>query len=124
MDASPEITQIINLYFDTLYYCDLDKFDRVFHKKAIYATADEAPLLFHNMTEYRKIIAERVSPASTNELRKDFIDNIKLAGKNTAIVSVRCTIAQSNFIDFLTLVREDGQWRVIAKVFHIINDRD
>lgn len=116
-----EITQVLNLYFDTLYYCDLDKFDIVFHERAIYATTDETPPLFRNMNEYRQVIAKRVSPSSTNELRSDVIESIELAGKNTARARVRCSIGSRSFVDFLTLIYDNGQWRIIAKVFQIID---
>ena len=102
MNTVSEITQVINLYFDTLYYCDLDKFDIVFHERAIYATADEVVPLFRNMNEYREVIAKRTPPISANEPRLDFIDSIELAGENTARVRARCTIGSRNFVDFLT----------------------
>lgn len=45
MNAFSEVHELLDQYFDTLYYCDIQKFDVVFHPQAIYATADEAPLL-------------------------------------------------------------------------------
>lgn len=120
MDAFSDITTVLNRYFDTLYYCDLDKFDKVFHERAIYITADESPTLCYGMGEYRKIIAQRESPSSRQEPRKDCIDGIELAGENTARARVRCAIGSRNFVDFLTLIREGGQWKIIAKVFQII----
>ena len=120
MNVFSEITKVLQLYFDTLYYCDLDKFDLVFHQRAIYATADESPPLFRNMNEYREIIAKRKPPASTGEPRKDYIDRIDLAGNNMERVRARCSIGTHDFIDFLTLIFNNGQWKVIAKVFQII----
>lgn len=119
MSTFSDIIQVLHNYFDTLYYCDLDKFDDVFHEHALYATADETPPLFRNMTEYRRVMTERTSPASRNEVRKDIIDNIELAGDNTASVRVRCSIGSRDFTDFLTLVKINGQWKIIAKVFQI-----
>lgn len=45
MNAFSKVHELLDQYFDTLYYCDIQKFDVVFHPQAIYATADEAPLL-------------------------------------------------------------------------------
>lgn len=120
MNAFSDITRTLNLYFDVLYYCDLDKFDEVFHERAVYATTDEMTPLFRDMSEYRQIIAARKSPASCKEPRKDFIESIELAGKNTARVRARCSIGSRDFVDFLTLIRDNGQWHVIAKIFQII----
>jgi hypothetical protein len=115
-----DINGILEEYFDALYFCDVEKLQRVFHPKAIYASADETPLLYRTMEEYVPVVAARQSPASRNEARRDHIDAIDLAGENTAVARVRCAIGQRDFVDFLTMVRVDGRWRIIAKVFQII----
>jgi len=121
---NPSLDQICNViqeYFDALYYCDVDKLHSVFHAKAIYATADEVPFLYRTMEEYAAVVAARQSPASRKEVRRDHIDSIDLAGENTAVARLRCSIGERDFVDFLTLVRTDGRWRIIAKVFQIID---
>ncbi len=110
----------IGTYFDGLYESDIDKLERVFHPRAIYATADEPTPLFRNMDEYFPVVAARPSPASRNEVRKDCIDEIQFAGDNTAFARVRCSIGDRDFVDFLSFVREDDRWLIIAKVFQII----
>ena len=116
----PQITRLLTDYFDGLYDCDVEKLTSVFHPQAVYATADETPLLFRTMEEYLPTVAARQSPASRQEPRRDHIDEIQLAGDNTALARVRCSIGDRDFVDFLSLVRTDGQWRIIAKVFQII----
>ncbi|MDJ1156693.1 nuclear transport factor 2 family protein [Chelatococcus sp. SYSU_G07232] len=118
--AFDDITGVLQEYFDALHFCDVDKLQRVFHPKAIYATADETPLLYRTMEEYVPVVAARQSPASHNEARRDHVDAIELAGENTAVARVRCSIGQRDFVDFLSMVRTDGRWRIIAKVFQII----
>lgn len=115
-----DITQCLADYFDGLYHCDVEKLASVFHPKAIYATADETPLLHRTMEEYLPIVAARPSPASRGETRRDHIDEIQMAGDNTALARVRCSIGSRDFVDFLSLVRTDGQWRIVAKVFQVI----
>jgi hypothetical protein len=66
------------------------------------------------------VVAARQSPASRGERRRDQIDALDLAGENTAVARVRCSIGARDFVDFLTLVRTEGRWRIIAKVFPII----
>jgi hypothetical protein len=118
--AFRDISAVLTDYFDALYFCDVEKLRRVFHPRAIYATADEAPLLYRTMEEYVPVVAARQSPASRGERRRDHVDALDLAGENTAVARVRCSIGTRDFVDFLTLVRTEGQWRVIAKVFQII----
>jgi hypothetical protein len=113
------VSDVLGTYFDGLYYADTDRLASVFHPKAIYATADETPLLYRTMDEYFAVVAKRVSPASRNEPRRDVIDAIEFAGENTAFARVRCSIGTKDFIDFLTLVRTNGAWSIMAKIFQI-----
>lgn len=120
MSAYDEIQEVLQIYFDALYHCDTDKLAQAFHPKAIYSTADETPILHRTMEEYFPVIAARVSPASQGGARKDSIDAIEFAGDNTAFARVRCSIGSRDFVDFLTLVRAEEKWRIMAKVFQII----
>jgi len=113
------VTEVLKTYFDGLYHADTKRLGKAFHSKAIYATADETPLLYRTMDEYFPVVAQRVSPATRNEPRRDAIVSIEFAGENTAFARVRCSIGTKDFIDFLTLVRTDGAWRIMAKIFQI-----
>jgi len=123
MNNFSAVHDLLDKYFDTLYYCDLEKFDAIFHPQAIYATADETPLLYRDMSAYRKVIAQRHSPASRSEQRRDFIDAIEFAGDNTALARVRCSIGERDFVDLLSLVQTEGRWSIIAKIFQIIEQK-
>ncbi len=120
MSRFAEIEAVLQDYFDALYTCDVELLGRVFHPLAIYATADETPLLHRTMPEYMKVVAARQSPRDRSEPRRDQIEDIQLAGDNTALARVRCSIGSRDFTDFLTLVQTDGQWRIMAKIFQII----
>lgn len=117
--AMQEIETVLQAYFDGLYYCDVDRLKGVFHPRAIYATADEPSPLIRSMPEYFPVISARPSPASRAERRKDKIETIHIAGKNTACARVTCRIGARAYVDFLSLIREGGKWRIIAKVFQI-----
>ena len=77
--AFDEIVRVLQNYFDGLYEGDVEKLGRVFHPRAIYATADETPLLYRTMDEYFPVVAARQSPASRGEVRRDYIDSIDVA---------------------------------------------
>jgi len=113
------VVNVIHQYLDGLHHCDVEIFKQVFHPQAIYATADETPLLYRQMDEYFAIIAKRQSPASRGEPRNEAIDDLQFAGENTAFARVRCAIADMQFVDFLTLVRTEGRWQIMSKIFQI-----
>lgn len=116
-DRFADIQAVLKTYFDGLYTCDTGLLEHIFHPRAVYATADESPALIRSMAEYFPVVAKRTSPASQNAPRRDVIESIDLAGENTAMARVRCTINANDFVDFLTLIREDGQWRIMSKIF-------
>ncbi len=116
--ARAEIDQVLGAYFDGLYHSDAVQLAEVFHPAAIYATATEGPLLHLAMDQYLPIVAERESPAARGETRRDEVVSVELAGTVTALARVHCAIGPRYFTDLLTLVRVDGRWQIIAKVFH------
>lgn len=117
-DAAGEVRNLLQQYFDALYASDAAALRLVMHPRAIYVCATDTELVYRTMEEYLPIVAERPSPASRNEVRRDSIDSVELAGPNTARARVRCSIGDRDFIDFLTLIRVSGRWTIISKVFH------
>ena len=116
--ALAEIEALLSRYFDALHTSDPASLGEVMHPAAIYASASERPMLVRTMDEYLPIVAARPSPASRGEPRRDQIDMIDLAGDDTALAKVRCSIGDRDFTDYLSLVRERGRWRIMAKIFH------
>ena len=114
------IAAVIADYFDGLYYSDTDRLARVFHPLAQYVCATDGSLLYRTMGEYFPIVAARPSPASRGEVRQDRILSIEFAGPGTARAVLNCAMGDRVFTDWLTLVRLDGRWQVISKVFHYV----
>jgi hypothetical protein len=112
------IAQAMSLYFDGLHHSDTARLRQVFHPKAIYACASEGSLLQLDMDEYFAVVDARPSPASRGQPREDHILGVEFAGPVTAFVKARCTIAPKQFTDFLSFVKLDGRWQLVAKVFH------
>jgi hypothetical protein len=119
-DAAAEaaIRALLRDYFDGLHFSDVQRLGRVFHASAMYACATSGTLQLLDMAAYLAVVAQRSSPASLGQPRADEIVSIEMAGPVTALARVHCTIAPKRFTDLLTLVRVDGEWRILAKVFH------
>lgn len=121
-DASIQAT--VQDYLDGLYHSDTDRLRRVFHPLAVYASATGGELTHRTMDEYLPIVQARPSPASRHEQRRDRVVSIELVGPVTAVARVECAIGPRRFDDVLTLVRVDGRWQIIAKVFHYEIDEE
>ncbi|WP_284616682.1 nuclear transport factor 2 family protein [Aquabacterium humicola] len=112
------VSALLQDYFDGLHHSDSERLRRVFHPQAHYFCATDGTLLHLDMAAYFPVVQARPSPASRGEARRDRIRAIKFAGPVTAFVEAECTIAPKAFTDFLTLVKLDGRWQIVAKVFH------
>jgi hypothetical protein len=113
-----EIADVLSMYFDGLYHSDTKRLRSVFHPRAQYVCATGGTLTYRTMEEYFPIVDQRPSPASRREPRVDSIVSIEFAGPVTAFARVHCAIGPKYFTDLLTLVRVDGRWQIISKVFH------
>lgn len=112
------VAAVLREYFEGLYRSDTQILRRVFHPAALYACATSGTLVALSMGEYFPVVDQRPSPASRGEPRADRILAIEFAGPVTALARVECTIRPKHFTDLLTLVKLDGRWQIIAKVFH------
>lgn len=112
------IEALLGRYFDGLHHSDAALLGRVFHPQAIYACASDGQLTHMTMDAYLPMVAARPSPASRQEKRHDRIVSIAFAGPVTALARVECAIGEEQFTDLLSLVQLDGEWRIVAKVFH------
>lgn len=116
--AFAAITAAMTDYFDGLYLGDTVRLKRVFHPGAQYVCASDGSLTRLSMDAYFPVVEARPSPASRSEPRADRILSIEFAGPVTAVVRAECAIGPKRFTDFLSFIRLDGEWRIIAKVFH------
>jgi hypothetical protein len=118
MSAFDEVVQVLGEYFDGLHHSDTARLRRVFHPQAHYFCATDGTLLHLDMAHYFPVVDKRPSPASQGHARTDRILAIEFAGPVTAFARVECSIPPKDFIDLLTLVKLEGRWQIVSKVFH------
>lgn len=116
--AYAHIVELLHHYHDGLHRCDTQLLAKVFHENAIYFTASGGEEICLDMATYLPKVAERTPPGSSDAPLHYHIESIELAGPVTAIARARSSMWGKDFIDILTLVRTEGQWKVISKVFH------
>ncbi|EWH11776.1 hypothetical protein DS2_03095 [Catenovulum agarivorans DS-2] len=122
--AQPAIKQVLQIYFDALYHSDVGLLNQVFHPQAKYVTASSGELINLAMPDYFSIVEQRISPASKQQTRTDKILQIDVVSDCTALAKVQCSIAPKHFVDLLSLIKLDGRWQIISKVFHYQIDKE
>jgi len=113
------IVEVLERYYDGLYKCDTGLLATVFHPQARYATASEGRLLHLDMPSYFSIVENRTSPQSRGETPCFDIESIEFGGPVTAFARMRCFMLSNAYTDFLSFLRVDENWQIIAKVFHV-----
>lgn len=113
------LVDVLKRYYDGLYRCDTGILGAVFHADAQYVTASDRDLLHLDMQTYFSIVDKRTSPHSLGEPYRYEIESIEFAGPVTAFARMRCFMLSKDYTDFLSFIRVDGKWQIIAKVFHV-----
>jgi len=109
------IHALLQNYFDGLYEGDVEKLRSLFH--------DDAWLKGNN---YRKSRDEWLQAVASRPVPKD--EGMKYAFNtmsleiigDQAMAKVNAPLMAAHFIDFLGLLKEDGEWKIVNKMYTII----
>lgn len=112
------ISRALQIYFDVMYECDLEKFDLVFHPTSSLFTMKDGELSVRPFARYRSEIAARTPPKSVSQPRMDAILQIAVLSPEIAFAQVRVRLFEKVFIDNQNLLKFDGRWMIVAKIFH------
>jgi len=119
MDTHSELFKAVQVYFDSLYYCDTQKLNSVFHKTSSLFDADEGKLFVEAITSFSDDVGGRTSPASKGQEREDEILMVDWLSPISAVVKIRLRAHQKVFIDHLNFVKGEDGWKIVAKVWHL-----
>ncbi|RZM78222.1 nuclear transport factor 2 family protein [Pseudoalteromonas rubra] len=107
-----EIRAMVQCYFTGLHEGDSETLRNLFHPDCWL----KAPGLRRTRDEWLKQVSERTSPAEKGDEFAYQILAIDLLGQQ-AMVKVLCPLFEHNYIDFLGLLKEQGQWRIVNKMY-------
>lgn len=113
----PDLDEAIQLYFDVLYECDLDKFDRVFHPTCNLYSPGDPEVAVVTLPNYRKIVAGRTPPSSSGFEREEQVDAVLFASADVAMVFLSSRVGERRFKDLLSFVRALDGWKIVAKTY-------
>ena len=109
------IHDLLQDYFDGLYEGDVEKLRSIFH--------DDAWLKGNNYRnsrdEWLEAVANRPVPRDEQMEYNFNIQSLEIIG-DQAMAKVDAPLVAAHFIDFLGLLKEDGQWKIVNKMYTII----
>ncbi len=119
MSRNADLLAAIETYFDAIYFCDVEKLDKVFHNTSSLFDADSGKIFTDPIASFRQDVATRPAPASVNQARREEIIMIDWLSENAAMVKLRLQAHKNIFVDHLCFVRGENGWEIVAKVWHL-----
>lgn len=111
------IVTLLDNYFEVIHAQNLELFDQVFHKDCcLYGVANNETVL-RPYAVYRDAVANRQSPLELGNPRKDEILFVDQISSDMALAKVQLQMFGGVMQDYLNLVKLDGKWWIIAKLY-------
>jgi hypothetical protein len=119
MSAEQAIKDTIQTYFDCMYESSAEKARTAFHPNA--KITGYLPDGFHEMSvdDFAGFVeSQQPSPKAKGEPARLDVVSLDIAG-NTAVARVRDDYLGMTFLDTLSFLETDGDWRIYNKLFHV-----
>lgn len=110
------IQQVIQAYFGGIFKGDIAQLREVFHPQAYLFGDIKGQTYCKALEEYLEVVANRQSPNALGETFRMEILSIEIL-QEVAYVRVHCPMLGFNYYDYLALVRSEGQWKIVSKLF-------
>jgi len=119
MESIDSLLEAVQTYFDSLYYCDVEKLNSVFHESSSLFDADNGNIFVEPIASFSGDVAGRTSPASKNQKREDEVLMIDWLSSTSAVVKLRLRAHENVFVDHLAFVKGPQGWQIVSKVWHL-----
>jgi 4-oxalocrotonate tautomerase len=113
-----DVKATLSDYFDGIYEGSEDKLRSAFHPSAHIYSATDGSLADLPLDAFVERVVGRDRSTTEGSPRTDRIVSIDFAGSGSALAKVELCIPGTDFVDFLSLMKIDGRWRIIAKTYH------
>jgi len=103
---------IVQDYFDGLHYGDVTKLRAIFHAD----TFLKAPDSRRSLEQWLSAVASRPVPSQQGISYEFKLLSVEVI-KDQAMVKLECPLFEHRYIDFLGLLKEDGCWKIVTKMY-------
>ena len=116
MKDQQEILTLLNAYFEGIYIGDTVLLRSAFHPQACLFGEIKGQGYFKTLDDYIAAVENRQSPKELGEafLMKPL--SIEVLG-DIAFAKAHCRMLGFNYYDYLSLLRHEGKWRIVNKLF-------
>ncbi|MBQ4836949.1 MULTISPECIES: nuclear transport factor 2 family protein [Pseudoalteromonas] len=107
-----KVNDVIKRYCDGLYYADVEKLRDIFCECAVL----KAPEIRRTREEWLALVSRRPVPFEQGEQYNYKVISLDIVGEQ-ALVKLYCPLLGREYVDFLGLLKELGQWRIVNKMY-------
>jgi len=119
MSDKEQIEAGVQLYFDSMYESSPDKVREAFHDNAMITGYLHGGLGEMTVSDFADFVAaQQPSPKEKDEEILLEIVSCDIAG-STACVRVRDDYLGMTFLDTLSFLKVDNQWKIYNKLYHV-----
>lgn len=106
------VMALVNDYFHGLYCGDTKKLKSIFHSDAFL----KAPGLRRSLQEWLAAVEKRPIPAQQGQPFNFKLLSLEII-QDQAMVKLECPLFEHFYIDYLGLLKENGQWLIVNKMY-------
>ncbi len=115
--TDPGIQTLLGDYFELMHTQDMSLFDKVFHKDSNLYSSENDELVIRSADLYRSQMEARTSPQDSGNARRDEVLFIDQISPEVALAKVQLEMFGGVMQDYLNLLRVDGSWFIISKLY-------
>ena len=116
-DEQMSINATVQLYLDGLYEGDTDKLASAFHPTSALTSEDGGTLKVLPRDQWLEVVRNRKSAKALGLTRHDEIVQVDQSSPTSAFVKLKCAMPPRFFTDYLCLLKIDGRWQIVQKIF-------
>ncbi|MBT2325877.1 nuclear transport factor 2 family protein [Variovorax paradoxus] len=110
------LLDVLQRYFDGLYRGNADLLRGVFHPQARLFGEVKGEILLRELEPYLQLVASRLSPVDNGEAQRMKVLALQIHGA-IALATVQCDLLGFNYVDQLSLLKQDGRWTIVNKLY-------
>lgn len=111
------VRAVVVEYLEGMIWGQAERVERVFHPRAIQVGHYAGDLEFLSREGFVDWVRSATTQAAGTPYVAELI-SVDVTG-NVAVAKVSDTCFGSDFVDWLVLIKDGGQWQIVTKAFHV-----
>lgn len=116
MHPHEAVLRVVDAYCRGVYSGDIALLRSAFDPRALLFADVRGAAYFRPLEEYLAVVVGRRSPQALGQAFLMRPISVEVTG-NIAFAKVACPMFDYHYIDYLSLVRQEGEWKIVNKTF-------